>query len=137
MFDVNDIISRLQAGEDFQTIADEAAEALNKANKIVLEQKAREADAKRVENQKIADLQEIINLFGAWLHEHYDVSEKVMSELHAEEVIEAIDSMKSYVAAIKNIEDMFGVSSFTPSKATIKTNSADDTLNTFLNKMGW
>ena len=137
MFDVNDIISRLQAGEDFQTIADEAAEALNKANKIVLEQKAHEADAKRVENQKIADLQEIINLFGAWLHEHYDVSEKIMSELHAKEVIEVIDSMKSYVAAIKNIEDMFGTSSLAPSKTTIKTNSADDTLNAFLNKMGW
>lgn len=139
MFDEATILARLQNGEDAQKIADEMAAALNKVNKIYSDQKAKEeaerAAVKRAESQKKEDLQEIIDLFMEWLSTYYGVD--TQTELTADQVLELIDSVFEYVEAMKGLESMFAKKA--PVKV-IKSNTkpnADETINQFLNKMGW
>lgn len=139
MFDEATILARLQNGEDAQKIADEMAAALNKVNKIYADQKAKEeanrAAAKRAESQKKEDLQEIIDLFMEWLSNYYKVD--AQTEVTADQVLEVIDSVFEYVEAMKSLESMFAKKA---SVKVIKSNTkpnADETINAFLNKMGW
>ena len=139
MFDEATILARLQNGEDAQKIADEMAAALNKVNKIYADQKAKEeanrAAAKRAESQKKEDLQEIIDLFMEWLSNYYKVD--AQTEVTADQVLEVIDSVFEYVEAMKSLESMFVKKA--PAKVIKNTNkpNADETINAFLNKMGW
>lgn len=140
MFDEKTILARLQAGEDAQTIANEMAAAINAANRTYQEEKRAEEEAKAkavaAEVQKKEDLQEILDLFADWMEAHYGVSAK--DELKADQVIELIDSLKEYIDAIKGLEAMIGKK---PTAKVIKSNtkpkSADETINAFLNQMGW
>ena len=138
MFDEKDILARLQNGEDAQKIADEFAQAINAANKIYADQKAAEAVAK-VEVQKREELQEILDLFVEWLETFYGIESK--EKISADQVIELIDSVKEYVEAIKDFESVFGLkldnSCGKPAKKIVKPTNADETINAFLNKMGW
>ena len=138
MFDEKTILARLQNGEDAQKIADEMATALNQANKAYADQKAAEEAAKKQnEVQKKEELQEIIDLFMEWLETFYGV--KVDEEVPADSVIELIDSLKEYIDAFKGLEAMLGAKK--PATKVIKSNTkpanADETINAFLNKMGW
>ena len=138
MFDEKTILARLQNGEDAQTIANEMAAMINAANKTYTDQKAAEEAAKKQnEVQKKEELQEIIDLFMEWLETFYGV--KVDEEVPADSVIELIDSLKEYIDAFKGLEAMLGAKK--PAAKVIKSNtkpaSADETINAFLNKMGW
>lgn len=138
MFDEKTILARLQNGEDAQKIADEMAAMINAANKTYTDQKAAEEAAKKQnEVQKKEELQEIIDLFMAWLETFYGV--KVDEEVPADSVIELIDSLKEYIDAFKGLEAMLGAKK--PATKVIKSNTkpanADETINAFLNKMGW
>lgn len=144
MFDEKTILARLQNGEDAQTIANEMAAMINAANKVYTDQKAAEeakkAEAAKIEVQKKEELQEIIDLFIEWLETFYGI--KVHEEVPADQVIEIIDSLKEYVEAMKGLEAMFSVKNATkPATKVIKSNTkpanADETINAFLNKMGW
>lgn len=144
MFDEKTILARLQNGEDAQTIANEMAAMINAANKVYTDQKAAEeaakAEAKRAELQKVEELQDILDMFIDWFGTHYDVDvEHVKNELGADQVIELIDSLKEYIEAIKGLESMLSVKK--PAVKVIKSNTkptnADETINAFLNKMGW
>ena len=139
MFDEATILARLQNGEDAQKIADEMAAMINAANKAYADQKAEEeaarAAAKRAESQKKEDLQEIIDLFMEWLSTYYGVDTQI--EVTADQVLEVIDSVFEYIEAMKSLETMFTKKA--PTKV-IKSNTkpnADETINAFLNKMGW
>lgn len=141
MFDEKTILARLQNGEDAQAIANEMAAMINAANKTYTDQKAAEeakkAEAAKVEIQKKEELQEIIDLFVEWLETFYGIN--VDEEIPAESVIELIDSLKEYINAIKGLESMLGAKK--PAAKVIKSNTkpanADETINAFLNKMGW
>ena len=138
MFDEKTILARLQNGEDAQTIANEMAAMINAANKTYTDQRAAEEAAKKQnEVQKKEELQEIIDLFMEWLETFYGV--KVDEEVPADSVIELIDSLKEYIDAFKGLEAMLGAKK--PAAKVIKSNtkpaSADETINAFLNKMGW
>ena len=138
MFDEKTILARLQNGEDAQTIANEMAAMINAANKTYTDQKAAEEAAKKQnEVQKKEELQEIIDLFMEWLETFYGV--KVDEEVPADSVIELIDSLKEYIDAFKGLEAMLGAKK--PAAKVIKSNTkpanADETINAFLNKMGW
>lgn len=138
MFDEKTILARLQNGEDAQKIADEMAAMINAANKTYTDQKAAEEAAKKQnEVQKKEELQEIIDLFMEWLETFYGV--KVDEEVPADSVIELIDSLKEYIDAFKGLEAMLGAKK--PATKVIKSNTkpanADETINAFLNKMGW
>ena len=146
MFDEKTILARLQNGEDAQTIANEMAAIINAANKTYADQKAAEEAAKsaaaKTEVQKKEELQSILDLFCDWFGTYYDMDvAELKTELKADQVIELIDSLKEYMEAIKNLETMFSVKNATkPVAKVIKSNTkpnADETINAFLNKMGW
>ena len=146
MFDEKTILARLQNGENVQKIADEMAAMINAANKTYADQKAAEEAAKaaaaRAEIQKKEDLQEILDLFCDWFGTYYNMdAAEIKSELKAEQVIELVDSLKEYIEAMKGLEAVFGVKNATkPAVKVIKSNTkpnADETINDFLNKMGW
>ena len=148
MFNEKDILARLQNGEDAQAIADEFAKVINSANKIYTDQKAAEeaakAQAKQNAIQKKEDLQEILELFADWVKAYYNID---VENVTADQMIELVDALIDYAEALKDFEKNFGldISLFggtkpaakKPAKKIVKTQSADDTLNAFLNKMGW
>ena len=129
MFNEKDILARLQNGEDAQKIADEMAAALNAANKAYADQKAEEAK-KATELQKKADLQDILDQVTLWFAQYYGIEES----LSADEVLELIDEVQGYVNALGDLGKLFAVK---PKVKVVKTQNPDDTLNAFLNKMGW
>ena len=137
MFDEKTILARLQNGEDAQKIADEMAATLNLANKTYEDQKAKEEAAKKQnEVQKKEDLQEILDMFADWFKTYYGIETK--GELEADAVLELIDSIKEYVEALKGLETMFSMKNAPKIiKSNTKPKSADETINAFLNKMGW
>lgn len=142
MFNEKDILARLQNGEDAQTIANEMADMINKANKMYADELAKAEEAKRaeeqariVQEQKKADLQSILDEFAAWFQEYYNID--AGDELKAESVLEVIDGIQEYMDALKGLEMVIGKK---PAVKVIKSNtklSADDTINQFLKNMGW
>lgn len=139
MFNEAEILARLQNGEDIQKIADEMAASLNKVNKVYTDSVAKAEEAKRAEEQKqaiqkqkMADLQDILNQFTAWLQEYYNID--AGEELKAESLMELIDGIQEYVDALKSLEMVIGKK---PAVKVVKKASADDTINQFLKNMGW
>lgn len=142
MFDEKVILARLQNGEDAQTIANEMAEMINKANKMYADEVAKAEEAKRteekkqaVQKQKMADLQDILDQFAAWFQEYYNID--AGDELKADSIMEIIDGIQEYMDALKGLEMVIGKK---PAVKVIKSNtkpSADDTINQFLKNMGW
>lgn len=116
--DKNVILERLMRGEDAETIAKEFTDMLNEAN--------REYSEKKEAVQMKEELQDIIDMFMEWLNRYYEIpSDK---EVRADEVIELIDGLKGYAAALSTMKPMFE-----------KTTAAgfDDTLEEFIKNMGW
>ena len=139
MFDEKVILARLQNGEDAQTIANEMAEMINKANKMYADEVAKAEEAKRAEEkkqaiqkQKTADLQDILDQFAAWFQEYYNID--AGDELKADSIMEIIDGIQEYMDALKGLEMVIGKK---PAVKVGKKPSADDTINQFLKQMGW
>ena len=139
MFDEKVILARLQNGEDAQTIANEMAEMINKANKMYADEVAKAEEAKRaeeqkqaVQKQKIADLQDILDQFAAWFQEYYNID--AGDELKAESIMELIDEVQVWTDALKHLGAM---SVKKPAVKMTKKVSADDAINQFLKQMGW
>ena len=143
MFTEKDILARLQNGEDAQTIANEFAALINKANKMYTDEKAAEeakkAAAEKAALQKKEELQGIIDLFCDWTCEYLGMTREDFGEITADQVIELIDSLKGYVDAIKNFELLLGSKkpAVVPGRKIVKAESADETINKFLKSMGW
>lgn len=142
MFTEKDILARLQNGEDAQTIANEMADMINKANKMYADEVAKAEEAKRAEEQKkaqelqkTADLQDILDQFAAWFQEYYGID--AGDELKADSIMEIIDEVQVWTDALKHLGAMPAKK---PAVKVIKSNtkpSADDTINQFLKQMGW
>ena len=114
----NDILDKLMRGEDAEAIAKEFTDMLNEANREYVE--------KKEEVQMKEELQDIIDMFMDWLNKYYDIP--VDKELRADEVIELLDGLKGYAAALSAMKPMFE-----------KTTAAgfDDTIEDFIKNMGW
>ena len=143
MFDEKTILARLQNGEDIQKIADEMAAMINSANKAYADQKAAEA-VEKAKVQKKEELQEILDLFADWFSTYYNIDAK--SELNADAVLELIESVQEYIKAMTDLGAVLGGKiGKTPAAPVgpkiIKSNTppktADETINAFLNQMGW
>ena len=139
MFTEKDILTRLQNGEDAQTIANEMADMINKANKMYADELAKAEEAKRAEEQKqaiqkqkVTDLQNILDQFAAWFQEYYNID--AGDELKAESIMELIDEVQVWTDALKHLGTM---SVKKPAVKVAKKASADDTINQFLKQMGW
>lgn len=142
MFDEKVILARLQNGEDAQSIANEMADMINKANKMYADEVAKAEEAKRteekkqaVQKQKMADLQDILDQFAAWLQEYYNID--AGDELKADSIMEIIDGIQEYMDALKGLEMVIGKKPAVKVAKSSAKPSADDTINQFLKNMGW
>ena len=140
MFDEKVILTRLQNGEDVQTIANEMANLINKVNKTYTDQKAAEEAAKaKAETQKKEDLQEILDMFTDWFNVYYGI--ETDGKLEADAVLELIDSIKEYVEALNDLESIFSIKKHTvkatKSNTKPKSKSSDEQISDFLKQMGW
>ena len=140
MFDEKVILTRLQNGEDVQTIANEMAYLINKVNKTYTDQKAAEEAAKaKAETQKKEDLQEILDMFTDWFNAYYGI--ETDGKLEADAVLELIDSIKEYVEALNDLESIFSIKKHTvkatKSNTKPKSKSSDEQISDFLKQMGW
>jgi hypothetical protein len=115
--DKNVILERLMRGEDAEAIAKEFTDMLNEANKEYAE--------KKEEVQMKEELQDIIDAFMGWLNKYYEVPAE--RELRADQVIDLIDELKEYVAALSAM------------KPILEKTTADnyDEVLEFVKNMGW
>lgn len=139
MITENDILVRLQAGEDAQKIADELSAALNAANKTYLaekEEKAKkEAEAKAEVEAKKKELAELIAnsvmkyiaLVDPKLVEDED------EDLNAAEVQKLLDSIIPLMSSLKNIQGLMPAS-VVPFEKMPATKTDDEILKDFLMK---
>ena len=151
MFKVEDILARLQNGEDANTIADEMVKALNTANEQFQkeeEEKAKAAEAQAKNAKKLADLQAILDLMHDYCIDYYCDSNEdintvkaVFADLDAAAVDKMIEEAGAYavkmVEAQKRIENMFNVGFGVPKETKKeKKRTPDDVIAGFLNSMG-
>lgn len=158
MVNSKDILTRLQNGEKAEDIANELISALNDANdaynKEVAAKKAEdEAKAKR-EADKVADMQDILDLLHDFCIKYYcdnsediDAVEEAFNELTAEKLIAIIEEAGAAVLDIekklKDVEKLFGTFNAAPVK-TVKIGKefvptkkdADMVINSFLRSIG-
>ena len=149
MFTEKDILARLQAGEDAQTIANEMADILNAANKTYEDQKeaekkrlaaekaAKEAAAKQLKARKKKEADALMEAFGEWVIKYYATTpeeekeyRRVLAELDGSALIAVADDVVSAMKMVKGMESIFDI------KPKDKKNS-DDVIAEFLSKMGW
>lgn len=123
MFKVEDILARLQNGENADDIAKEMTDALNDANdQFQKEEEAKKAAAeaaKGKELQKLADLQTIIDLMHDFCIEYYcendeDINtvQAAFATLDAESVDKMIEEAGAYAVRMaemqKHMDTLFG-----------------------------
>ena len=99
MYTKNDIMARLQKGDDPQVIANEIADTLNAAIKEYEESKAEAA--KKDEKQK--DMTELCNMFNAYMHKYYDWNEGEFDEDDVREIIEATEAAMLAATELREI----------------------------------
>jgi hypothetical protein len=131
MYDVNEILARLQKGESPEVIANECAKAINDA--IELDKKNKEAELQKVkEAEKEAKLNALAESMLKSILEYVKISAPEVAELlddevalDASEVRKTLDSIIPMVAAAANL-------AVGPVKETGKPKSADEAINAFL-----
>ena len=131
MYDVNEILARLQKGESPEVIANECAKAINDA--IELDKKNKEAELqKQKEAEKEAKLNALAETMLESILEYVKISAPEVAELlddevalDASEVRKTLDSIIPMVAAAANLAAV-------PVKKRDNTSSADDAIHAFL-----
>ena len=141
MFTEKEILARLQNGESMDTIANEISSLLNSAKDAYeAEEAAKRAEAesaKRVEECKVQEMEDIIELIADWAHTYYDVDEEVFDLISAEDVIKIIEECKAYVDAMEKLAASLGTKiEKAPAKAALKKDPARE-IEQFLKSMGW
>jgi DNA anti-recombination protein RmuC len=129
MYDVNDILARLQKGETPEAIANECAKAINDA--VALDKKNKEAAAAK-EAEKEAKLNALAESMLKSILEYVKISAPEVAELlddevalDASEVRKTLDSIIPMVAAAANLAAV-------PIKKRDGTDSADAAISAFL-----
>lgn len=106
MYTKNDIMARLQKGDDPQAIANEIADTLNAALKEYEESKAeaakKEAAAKK-DAEKQKDMAELCNLFHAYMRKYYDWGEGEFDEDDVREIMEATEAAMLAATELKDM----------------------------------
>ena len=88
-FNMNDILAALQSGQDPQDIANSFADQLNAA----IRQKAESDKTAAEKDEKVACLQEILDLFFAFIEDYYPeiYDEDTLKKFTAAELVDAMD----------------------------------------------
>ena len=106
MYTKNDIMARLQKGDDPQAIANEIADTLNAALKEYEESKAEVAKkeaAEKKDAEKQKDMTELCNMFNAYMHKYYDWNE---GEFDEDDVREVMEVTEAAMLAATELKDM-------------------------------
>ena len=136
MYNVNDILARIQKGESPETIANEFANAINSA--VALDKKQKEeAAAKAAAAQKEKELAALATNIAADITKYiklsYPEAAKLMEgDVSAEDVKFTLDTS---IRAIMNTAAM--VTSITPKASPKAATSADDAIGQFLKEIGF
>lgn len=131
----NDILARLQAGENAQAIADEMAKMLNDAN-------AEFETAKRAEADKKADKEAAANLIVDAILDYINIVDPDLcakldeTDLDTAEVMTALDQIIEMLSALKGLTDLLEKPAEKPAKVTVKRANPDKVINDFLNSIG-
>lgn len=131
----NDILARLQAGENAQAIADEMAKMLNDAN-------AEYETAKRAEADKKADKEAAANLIVDAILDYINIVDPDLcakldeADLDTAEVMTALDQIIEMLSALKGLTDLLEKPADKPAKVTVKRANPDKVINDFLNSIG-
>ena len=107
MYTKDDIMARLQKGDDPQAIANEIADTLNAAFAEYEEnQKAaqREKEAAKRDSEKQKDMAELCRLFWNYMQKYYGWNE---GEFSNEDVREIIESTEAAMVAATELKSMF------------------------------
>ena len=107
MYTKDDIMARLQKGDDPQAIANEIADTLNAAFAEYEEnQKAaqREKEAAKRDSEKQKDMAELCRLFWNYMQKYYGWDEGEFSD---EDVREVIESTEAAMVAATELKSMF------------------------------
>lgn len=128
---MNDILTRLQNGEDAQKIANEFADMLNGA---IAQQKQAEADKVAAQVQKQDELQHVLDAALDWFDTYYPEFKTETVELNAADIIKTLDESKNdIVELIEAIGELAAIMEKpVVKKSNVKVMSADDILNNFL-----
>ena len=109
MYTKDDIMARLQKGDDPQAIANEIADTLNAAfaeyeenQKAAQREKEKEAAKRNSEKQK--DMAELCRLFWKYMQKYYGWDEGEFSD---EDVREVIESTEAAMVAATELKSMF------------------------------
>ena len=147
MFDEKVILTRLQNGEDVQTIANEMANLINKANHKYEEAKRKEEDAKRKaeeakqkrEASKRSELKALAQMAGKWYNDYIATTEEekvafgeALQEADLDEVIELFENLHEIIVPLLSVIDP----PVQKKEKKVQKNT-DDVINTFLKNMGW
>ena len=136
MYNVNDILARIQKGESPETIANEFANAINSA--VALDKKQKEeAAAKAAAAQKEKELAALATNIAADITKYiklsYPEAAKLMEgDVSAEDVKFTLDTS---IRAIMNTAAM--VTSISPKASPKAATSADDAIEQFLKEIGF
>ena len=128
MFNMEDILARLAAGENADTIATEFTNALNGA---VQEQAKKEA-ARKKENEKLADAQDIVDRILDFLDKWYPELGTVTKEVDAADVLEVLDQTIPELTAMTKLLAKLDKVLDEPVKVKVqKTKSSGDPFKAF------
>lgn len=149
MYNVNDILARLQNGESAEAIAQGFADVLNQAITAQNEEYKKAQEAKRaaeVRAAKISDLTDIIDLVLDFVEHYYpEIVDNIDLEMEAEDVEYLVDELDKAMEQAKTLTTM--MNNFTTSRANVtitpsqpqpqkKTALAEDAILTFLKSNG-
>lgn len=123
---MNDILARLQNGEDAQKIANEFADMLNGA---IAQQKQAAAQL-----QKAEELQRVLDAALDWFDTYYPEFKTENVELNATDVIKMLDESKADIVELIDAVGELAAIMEKPvvKKSNVKIMSADDIINSFL-----
>lgn len=131
MFNSNDILTRLQNGEDVNTIANEMADALNKANKAYEDEKNKKAAELQKEEDKKDDLLDILTDLTDWFNTYYDTNLEDPTKEDVDMTLDAIGSLLDLVNMFDEIKD-FPVAKKDKQDAKSQNKNSDQKIADFL-----
>ena len=99
MFNMEDILARLAAGENADTIATEFTNALNGA----VQEQAKQDAARKKENEKLADAQAIVDMTCDFLDKWYPEIGTFGQVVDAADVLEALDQVVPELIAMTKL----------------------------------
>lgn len=137
----NDLLTRIQAGENPEDIANEFAKQLNDVIELDRKQKAAEAAAKKEAEEKAAKEEKLnacVKAMADALNEYISLSNPSLAELlNAEDLLDLEDLRTSLDAALSSVSLALSIANAATGKSDKSAKkSPDDAISQFLKNFG-